>query len=150
MPLQKKQESRKKKEREIRRLQRSTLAENRNISTAYRRARLYLVEKANGNADALEDAKDQLAIAVENNALPQAVVLGSTDNMINQINAELDRPESHSHAIGLLLNAADQTADFDMVLAAQITAIANGIAGGDAADIARWREIATQKIEVFE
>lgn len=131
--------------RKVRKLQRQAGEERQLIRNALRRARVYYVEKVNGNADALDEAKEQLAIAEENGMEMGAITLGDPETMIAQISAMLGRPESQSHAVGLLLNAADQTDDFSADKSAAIRAIADSIDGAENAQY--WRDISTIRIE---
>ena len=88
------------RDRELRKLQRATIEENQVIRNHLRRARVYYIEMINGNADALEDAKEQLALAIENGMAPNAITVGPPTGMVNKINDLLDRPTSQSHAVG--------------------------------------------------
>ena len=142
----KKKRTRAERDRLLRQLQRSVAEETQAQRNAYRRARIYYIEVVSGNADALEDAKEQLAVAIENGAHDKAITIGSPAGMVVKLNALLDRPESQSHAVGLLLNAADQVEDFDTDKAAAIRAMADSIDG--AVNAQEWRDISTIKIEV--
>ena len=75
---------------------------------------------------------------------PSAIKLGG--GMVVKLNALLDRPESQSHAVGLLLNAADLIAGFDEDLSADIRAKATAIDGAENAQY--WQDIATPTKEI--
>ena len=141
MPIPREKGRAAKRAKELRKLQRTSAQEIEVIRGDLRQARIHSVEHANGNPNGLEDMKNALADAVENGLAPDALRLGG--NMVEKIDAIMDRPPSQSHAIGLLLNAADLVDNFDTELATEIRAKANAIAGGNASERDRWREIST-------
>ena len=61
--------------------------------------------------------------------------------MVAKLNALIDRPASQSHAIGLLLNAAELLAEFDATKSADVKAIAESL--DNSGDSLRWQNIAT-------
>ena len=124
--------------RQERRLARRKTQAQGDIRAALRRARRHAIEHANGNPDAYEDMRDELAHAVEIGMDPKAITVGG--NMAKRIGDLLGEVESQSHAVGLLLGASDMLATVNADDAATIQAIADKYATPDAN---QWRDIAT-------
>ena len=141
MNYPKEKNHRAKKDKALRRAQRSMAEEDALIGKHLDKARQYAIEHDNGNAVATEDMRDSLADAIDAGLSPDAIRIGN--GMVAKINALMGRPESQAHAAGLAYNLADLLADFDATKAAEVLAIADGIQGATAEETERWREIAT-------
>ena len=104
------------------------------------KARQYAIEAANGDLYGAENMRVLLDMAIDRGMDESAVRDGP--GMVNKINALIDKPESLSHAMGLLLNAADLLTEAGKVDdAASVTAIANTLGNPD--DLKTWRDTAT-------
>lgn len=141
IPLE--QGKRQKRERQIARLQRQQSGTTKDVRRLLYKARLHAVEADNGNEDAREEMLVALDAAVERGMRKDAITAGG--GMVNKINALIDRPESQSHALGLLLNAADLLADVDATKAAEVRAIADTL--DNTKSHAEWQAIATPQIQ---
>jgi hypothetical protein len=145
MPIPLEQGASKKRQQQIARLQRQQTGTTKDVRRLLYKARLHAIEADNGNEDAREDMLVHLDAAIERGMSPNAITRGG--GMVNKINDLLDRPESQSHALGLLLNAADLLADFDATKAADVRTIADTL--DNTQDHATWQSIATPVREVF-
>ena len=141
MGLPKDKDHKARKDKALKKLQRSTVEENKAIRNDLRQALIHAAEHDNGNAEATEDMRACLADARDNGLAKSAITIGG--GMVGKIAKLLDKPPAHSHAVGLLLNASALLAQIDPTLAADIKAKAEAVAGADSAEIALWREIST-------
>jgi hypothetical protein len=141
MPIPLEQGNIQRRERQIARLKRQQTGTTRDVRRLLYKARLHAIEADNGNEDAREDMLAVLDAAIERGLSKNAITIGG--GMVNRINDLIDRPESQSHALGLLLNAADLLADFDAAKAAEVTAIADTL--DNTQDHVTWQAIATPK-----
>tara|TARA_R110002012_G_scaffold120651_1_gene270063 strand:+ start:18863 stop:19306 length:444 start_codon:yes stop_codon:yes gene_type:complete len=128
-----------------RKLERQEAGTTKDIRNLLYKARIHAIEADNGNDDAREDMWALLDAAIERGMSKGAISKGG--GMVGKINALLDRPESQSHALGLLLNAADLLADLDARKAAEVRAIADKL--DNTQDHANWQVIATPVREVY-
>lgn len=135
----------KKRAREIARLQREQQGTTKDVRRLLYKARLKAIEADNGDTDAREDMLALLDAAIERGMAPDAIRAGG--RMVGKISGLLDRPESQSHALGLLLCAVDLLADFDPSKAAKVQAIADTL--DNTQNHADWQAIATPRVEVM-
>lgn len=122
-----------------RRLERQEANTTRDVRRLLYKARLHAIEADNGNEDAREEMLATLDVAIERGLSQDAIRAGA--GMVNKINDLLDRPESQSHALGLLINAADLLADLDANKAAEVRTIAYTL--DNTHDHASWQALAT-------
>ena len=134
-----------KRAREIARLQRQQTGTTKDVRRLLYKARIFAIEADNGNEDAREDMLALLDAAIERGMAKNSITAGG--GMVAKINGLLDRPESQSHALGLLLCAVDLLADFDPAKAAEVQAIADTL--DNTQNHADWKAIATPRIEVM-
>ena len=144
MPIPLEQGQSQKRQKQIARLQRQQTGTTKDVRRLLYKARLHAIEADNGNEDARDDMLAMLDSAIERGMSPDAIRAGG--GMVNKISDLLDRPESQSHALGLLLNAVDLLADFDATKAAEVRAIADTL--DNTRDHANWQSIATPVREV--
>ena len=142
MPIPLQQGRSEKIAKQKRRLERQEVNATKDVRRLLYKARLHAIEAGNGNEDAREEMQAHLDAAIERGLSKTAIRTGG--GMVAKINALLDRPESQSHALGLLLNAADLLADFDATKAAKVRAIAIGL--DNTGKHAEWQAIATPQI----
>lgn len=130
-----------KRAKQIAKLQRQQAGTTKDVRRLLYKARLHAVEADNGNEEAREDMWAILDAAIERGMSKDAIKKGG--GMVNKINKLLDRPESQSHALGLLLNASALIAELDAGKAAEVRAIADTL--DNTQNHAEWQDIATPK-----
>ena len=127
-----------------RKLERQEANTTRDVRRLLYKARLHAIEAESGNEEAREDMQAHLDAAIERGLSKDSIRAGG--GMVRKINALIDRPEAQTHALGLLLNAADLLAGFDATKAAEVRAIADTL--DNTQGHATWQEIATPKLYI--
>ena len=127
-----------KRAKEIKRLQRQQHATTKRVRRLLLLALHWAKEAEAGVEGAAEERDALLEHAVNEGLAPDAIKSGNA--MVSRISAVLDRPPSQSHALGLLLAAAELVGDFDADKAASIQAIADTL--DTSGDHETWRRIA--------